>query len=151
MDVAGVFDRVQSHALELGLFETVNTHEPKAAPGQGLRCAIWVQAIGPLPLESGLAATTSRVEFSVRIYQNMLSEPMDAIDPAMLTAVDTLIGAYSGDFTLGGAVREVDCLGAAGAPLSAQAGYINQDGKLFRVMTITLPVVVNDAWTQEAT
>jgi hypothetical protein len=32
--------------------------------------------------------------------------------------------------------------------LSAQAGYINQDGKLMRVMTIMLPLVVNDAWVQ---
>lgn len=150
MDVAGIFDKVQSHAMQLGLFEQVNTHEPKSAPGKGLRCAIWVQQIGPLPAASGLAETSSRVEFSVRIFQSMLSEPMDAIDPAMLSAVDVLIGAYSGDFTLGGAIRDVDCLGAYGTPLSAQAGYINQDGKLFRVMTITLPCVVNDAWTQEA-
>jgi hypothetical protein len=42
----------------------------------------------------------------------------------------------------------VDLLGSAGAPLSAQAGYLNQDGRLFRVMTLTLPIIVNDVWDQ---
>jgi carbon-monoxide dehydrogenase large subunit len=32
--------------------------------------------------------------------------------------------------------------------LSAVAGYINQDGKVLRVMTLTLPLVVNDVWSQ---
>ena len=42
--VATLFDRVQSHAMTLALFESVNTHEPKSAPGSGIRCAIWVQS-----------------------------------------------------------------------------------------------------------
>jgi hypothetical protein len=42
----------------------------------------------------------------------------------------------------------VDLLGQFGTPLSAQAGYVNQDGRLFRIMTITLPLVVNDVWGQ---
>ena len=44
----------------------------------------------------------------------------------------------------------VDLLGMAGSPLGAQAGYINQDGALYRVMTITLPLLITDAWTQAA-
>jgi hypothetical protein len=78
----------------------------------------------------------------------MLAEPQDAIDPAMLDAVDLLCGAYSAGFTLGGALRSIDLLGTYGAPLSAKAGYLTQDSKLYRVMTITLPCIVNDLWTQ---
>jgi hypothetical protein len=32
--------------------------------------------------------------------------------------------------------------------MTARAGYINQDNKMYRVMTITLPLVVNDTWLQ---
>lgn len=148
LGVAGITASVQSHAETLGLFETVNLHEPKSKPGTGLTCAIWADKIGPASGSSGLASTSVLVVFAVRLYTPMLQQPYDAIDPNMLSAVDALMGAYSGVFTLEGQVREVDLLGEFGTPLSAQAGYITQDGKLYRVMTLSLPLVVNDLWTQ---
>lgn len=148
MDIVGIVAQVTSHAASTGLFETVNSHEPKNAPGNGLACAVWADRIGPLPFASGLAETTTLITMNVRIYSSMFSQPYDNIDPNIMTAVDTLFNAYTGAFTLGGAVRDVDVLGQFGSPLSAQAGYINQDGKLMRVMTILLPLVVNDAWAQ---
>jgi|SRR5882762_12793 len=148
MDIAGLFAAVESHALALGVFERVNMHEPKTSPGSGLTAAVWIQAIAPVTT-SGLATTSGRIEFSTRIYTNMLTEPQDAIDPNMVAAVDALLGAYSGDFDLGvTGVRDVDLLGQHGVPLSALAGYLNQDGKLYRVMTVTLPIIINDLWAQ---
>lgn len=142
-----IFDRVQSHALATGLFERVNTHEPKNAPGLGLTASIWVDALGPIR-SSGLAETSGRVAIMVRVQTNMVAEPQDAIDPNMLAAVSTLLAAYSGDFTLGANVRGIDLLGAYGTGLSAQAGYVEQDGTMFRIMDITVPVIVNDIWSQ---
>lgn len=148
INIDAILNRLVSHAMTLGHFERVNQHEPKNAPGNGLSCAIWLDAINPVPAHSGLRATTGRVAFMARVYTSMLTEPPDFVDPNILKAVVDLMGAYSGDFELGGNVRNVDLLGQAGAPLQAQAGYLNQDGKLFRVMTITLPVIVNDVWEQ---
>lgn len=148
LNVTGILDALVSHSAASGLFDAVLTHEPKSSPGTGVTTAIWCQSIGPLPRDSGLASTTTRVEFTQRVYSPMMSDPQDAIDPRVLAAVDALMGTYSGDFTLGGLVRNVDCLGAAGAPLSARAGYLVQDGKLFRVMDIVIPCVVNDLWSQ---
>ena len=150
VDLAPLVDAAVSHALTTGLFEKVNGHEPKSAPGSGLTAAVWAQSIGPVQ-SSGLSSSSGRVELNVRIYTNMLSEPQDAIDPRMIAATSTLLSQYSGDFDLGvTGVRNVDLLGLAGVPLSAQAGYLNQDGKLYRVMTLTLPVIVNDVWDQAA-
>ena len=56
--------------------------------------------------------------------------------------------ASSGDLDLGEEVRCVDLLGQTGRALSAQAGYLEQDSKLFRVVVITLPLIVNDLWDQ---
>jgi hypothetical protein len=141
-------DAIQSHALATGLFERVNAHEPKSSPGNGLTAAVWAQSVFPVPAASGLTSTTGRIEFNVRIYQNMIAEPQDAIDPAMLAAVDELFALYSGDFTLGGSIRNVDLLGAHGAPMSAQAGYLEVGNGNYRIMTITLPLIVNDLWNQ---
>jgi len=147
INATGILDSILSHALASGLFERVNGHEPKSAPGNGLSAAVWLDSIGPV-VSSGLAATSARLAVNVRLYTAMLADPQDAIDPNLIAAVDTLMTACSGDFDLGGNVRNVDLLGQAGTPLSAQAGYLNQDGKLFRVMTILLPLIVNDVWEQ---
>ena len=143
----GLVDALVTHAQASGRFETVNSHEPKSAPGNGLRVAIWADKVTPVRT-SGLNITSALVTLMVRVYSNMVSEPQDAIDPEIVGAVDVLMAAYSGDFELGGLAREVDLLGAYGAGLSAQAGYLNQDGRLYRVVTITVPILVNDAWTQ---
>lgn len=150
IDVTGLFDKLESHALSLGYFERVNGHEPKNAPGAGVSAAVWIQDLRPAPAASGLSSTSARLVFSVRVYQNMLTEPQDSIDPAVVAAVDGLIRAYSGDFTLDGTVMVVDLLGAHGVPLSATAGYINQDGQMMRVVTVTVPCIISDAWTQTA-
>ena len=149
--VRTLFDQVVSHAASLGIFERVNSHEPKNAPGSGLSCSVWAGPIGPIARASGLASTSGRVVFNIRVYSSMLAEPQDDIDREILTATSVLMGAYSGDFTLGGNARAIDLLGMYGTPLSADPGYINHDGKLFRVMEITLPVIVNDMWSQTAT
>lgn len=146
--VNGLFAAAQSHAMTLGLFERVNTHEPKNAPASGLVCAIWVQSIAPLGRASGLNATSGKVELRARIYTSMLAEPQDYIDPAVLAAASTLMAEYSDNLTLGGTVRNVDLLGQWGTPLSAVAGYVTIAGKIFRVMEVTLPIIINDLYAQ---
>ena len=148
LNITAILDSVQSQVEALGLFETVNLHEPKSKPGNGLTCAIWADKVGPAIGGSGLDNTSALVVMAVRVYTSMLQEPYDLIDPNMISAVDGLLTAFSGAFTLSGNLRDVDLLGEFGTPLTAVAGYINQDGKLLRVMTITLPLVVNDVWKQ---
>ncbi|MFB4312933.1 hypothetical protein [Actinomadura sp. 21ATH] len=148
MDVVPILAALESHAMASGRFERVNLHEAKSAPGPGLTAALWVQKIRPWAAASGLDATSGVVTFMLRIYQNMLAEPQDAIDPTILSAIDHLAGAYSNDFTLDGLIRNVDLLGASGESLSAQAGYISIDRQLMRVMDLTIPCIVNDLWEQ---
>lgn len=143
-----LIDNVASVCMATGLFERVNQHEPKSAPGNGLSAAVWAQTISPSPRFSGLSETAARVEFMIRIYSNMLQEPQDAIDPNVMGAVDALMAAFSGDFQLDASVFVIDLLGMAGNPLSAKAGYLNQDGKLFRVMDIVCPLVIDNVWSQ---
>ena len=148
VDLGALIDAAASHALATGQFERVNTHEPKSAPGYGLTAAVWVQSVASIQ-GSGLDSASARVELSVRIFTKMLTEPQDMIDPHMIQATNTLINAYAGDFDLGvTGVRAVDLLGMAGLPVRAEAGYVNQDGTLYRVMTVFLPIIINDVWAE---
>ncbi len=149
LPITDITDRVVSHAASLGLFETVNESEPKNAPGNGLTCAVWAERI-ELIRSSGLNVSSARLVFNVRIYSSINAAPDDAIDPAMLNAVDRLFAAYALDFTLGDLVRHVDLLGAHGTPLGAQAGYLLVEGGEYRVMTIVLPLIVNDLYPEGA-
>lgn len=146
LDVTGIFDNLTSHAMALGIFERVNNHEPKMAPNSGLSYSIWFQAV--TPSKSGLASTSCLVVFNSRVYQSMLMEPQDLIDPLVLGAVDSLMTAYQGDFDCGSKARNIDVFGEEGVKLAAVAGYINQDNKLYRCITLTIPVIVNDVWNQ---
>lgn len=142
-------DDMASFAMSTGYFDRVNQHEPKNAPGRGLTCAMWIDRIQPARGQSGLVATTARVTFNVRVYTSMLQNPQDMIDPNVMAASDALFEAYSSHFTFNGDAAWIDLMGATqGHPLEAQSGYINIDNKVYRVMTISVPCIVNDAWPQ---
>ena len=148
--ISDILDKIVSHAAAGGWFENVNSHEQlENAPGNGLTCSVWVDAITPIR-SSGLDSTSVRLTVYVRIYTSNDQMPRDAIDPHMVSATDDLLRAYISDFTLGGLVRQVDVRGAYGPQLDARAGYINLSGAVSRVMTITLPLIVNDLWDEEA-
>jgi hypothetical protein len=144
-----IIDEVVSHALRSGHFRAVNEHEP-TTPVEGPFCAVFWQAMRPSRRSSGLNVTSVVLVLNVRIYGKLISEPSDEIDPVIAKAAAYLMNAYNGDFELADNVRNVDIFGAEGDPLEAVAGYIgfNNPSILQRVMTITLPLIVNDVWTQ---
>lgn len=149
-DFSAIIQTVADHALASGLFETVNQHEPKNAPGNGLNAAIWIDYIGPANNQSGLNKTTGLLVVTNRVYSSMFQTPYDDIDPNLLSAVNTLMVAYSGDFQFGAKVKNVDLLGMSGRKLEAQAGYVPIDNKVMRVMEINIPLIINDLWNQVA-
>lgn len=143
-----LFDAVVSDVQMTGYFDKVNTHEPKAAPRTGMHAALWLSAINPIGLASGLAATTAQVVFTLRMYKQMLAEPQDMIDPLMARACASIMRRYHDDFDFEGLIRNVDLLGTFGVSLSAISGYLNVDGTMYRIIDITIPCIVNDVWVQ---
>lgn len=142
-----IVDVVTSHAHASGLFDAVSGHEPKSAPGSGLTCAVWVNGITPVR-SSGLNSVSVRLELQVRIFLSTRIDPGDRIDPKMVDAVDTLLTAYIGDFTLGDNTRCIDIFGSDGNSLRAIPGYVVQDNAQYRVFDIFIPVIINNAWTE---
>jgi len=135
--------------LRTGAVDRVNRHEPKSKPGLGLSAAVWLNSLGPAPgARHALNRTTGLVVINERLTIPMLSPPEDEIDPALYRAVGLIIEGISEDFTLGGVCKNVDLLGESGQALSAAAGYYSQDGTPYRVMMLTIPLIVNDLWGQ---
>jgi hypothetical protein len=138
-----VIDSLVSHAASLGHFERVNTVEPKSAPGNGLYCFIFLDRMAPAL--SGLDSVSVAMTFTVSLRTPMMSTYSDdLIDPQLMSALDDLMTAYSNDFQLDGTVRTVDLM-----QVRIQAGYIEQDNKVYRAVDISLPVIVNDVWEEE--
>lgn len=137
-----------SHAQGLGLFTQVLGHEPVSAPGSGLIYAMWVTDVMPIPARSGLDSVSVRLELNGRVFMPADSEPQDGVDVSMLDAVDGLMNAYSGDFELGGTVANVDLLGMHGGSLRARFGFTRFDSTTYRVATLTVPLIINNVWTE---
>lgn len=133
----------------LGAFEGITFHEPKNAPGSN-RAALWVDRLTTVAPASGLDVVTGQLVIQCRIYNRFNGEPQDAIDPEVVEAASAIIGAFVGGFTVDELIRNVDIFGIYGFPLSALAGYIHQDNVLYRVMTVQIPLIVNDLWTEVA-
>ncbi len=151
LDIRGIFDAVATHIGRTGWFDRISGHEPKNAPGTGMTAAVWLARLAPDRERSGLDATNARITLTVRLYSPMLAEPQDDIDLDLALATHAVMERISGDLTLGGLVHAVDLLGMAAADqLGGEAGYLNQDGKLYRVMVITVPCLVNNLFDQEA-
>lgn len=149
--VAALYDQLVSHAEKLGTFDAgVNPEEPWSAPNQGVWCAFAAPAIAPTGAASGLAAVSGRLEFKAVIGTSANVRPAGRADKTILAAAAGLLAEYSGAFSLGGTVRNVDLLGAHGTPLSGQPAFMSIGEHTFRVYEITLPVIVNDLWNEVA-
>ena len=147
LEIRPLIDKLRSHALSLGVFDSCGSHEPKSVPGTGITAALWVQRIRP-SIHSGLANTAASVEFTLRAYSNFIAEPQDEIDPRLVDAIDGLIAAYTADFTLGGAVMAIDLMGIEGTALEATAGYVTINQTILRVIDLTIPILLDSAWDQ---
>lgn len=149
LDITGILDAAVSHALSTGHFLSINEHESKQSNTSGITGEVWVHQISPIK-SSGLSNTSVRVELRFRIYGNTAAEPYDDIDTNITLAVDALFTNYIGDFQMFGTSRHIDIFGAYGQGLEVSTGYLNKDGREFRVFQIRLPVIVDDVWAQAA-
>lgn len=139
-----LFEAIRSYALELGIFQAAETHEPWNAPGNRLYCSIQLGPIRPVT-SSGLAQVSGQVTLLVRVWSSALQKPLDDIDPEVLAAACSLMGAFAGGFTIGGTVREIDLFA-----MSAQPAYVDFEGKPFRTVEIQVPLIINDMFAEVA-
>lgn len=150
LDIASPRAALTSHAQALGYFGNVLAREPLSSPGSGLTYAVWVGTLDPLPSASGLASTSVRVTFNGRVYLPADTEPIDDVDIQLTNAATDLMAAYTSDFTLGGAVRNIDLLGEYGETMRARYGYLDIGSTTYRIATLSIPTIHSNVWGQVA-
>ena len=146
--ITTTLSNIVSSMQTLGIFDRVNSVEPKAPPGNGLTAAVFFASAQPATAASGLGSASGLYVFTCRVYSNMLQEPADQIDSQLIRATDAVCDALAGDFDMGATVRNLDIFGAHGTPLLARAGHVDVGGQMYRAIDITIPLIVNDAWAE---
>ena len=146
-ELAPALDALRSICRKSAGFEIVHPHEPRKPPVSGFSVGAWLNAMDPVPRRSGLAATSLRVEFNVRIYLPMSGRP-EAIDTETARRVDLIFRALHDDITITPADHEIDWLGAYGETVRARSGWLTIENTLVRIMDIFVPIIVNDAYAQ---
>lgn len=142
-DAENLFSQVRSRAKNLGIFPGgVISHDPESTPAGRLSCSIALGPVKPVT-SSGLAAVSVQITLMIHIWSFAMQRPLDDIEPEVLGAVALMMGSLAGGFTLGGTVREIDLF-----EMHAEPGYVDFEGKEFRTMTITVPMTLNDCWTE---
>lgn len=151
MTPTGLLAAIESHLRGCGMFDVVNMHESASPPGRGINAEVWEDSLTTVRAVSGLNVVSVRIVYTIRVLCLADREPRDTIDRDLLDVVSKLFETFCGDFELGGQVLQVDLLGAHGLALSSQSGYLLVDGSTrYRIRTITLPLIIDDLWTEVA-
>lgn len=144
--IAAAVDKLMSTAGASGYFERCQAFEPKSNPGTGLTFATWINDLLPIPLHSGLDATSIRVHMTCRVYSSMLADPQDEIDTKLAQASSYLLTQLTADFGIDGAY--IDLLGAYGDALGTNLGYVELDESVFRIADTLVPFICADVFDQ---
>lgn len=145
-DIKAIYQALESHAVRLHAFQKVNMQEPTSSPGTGVYCSFTLGPFTPFAAGSGLNSTTVKFTMIAGIWSQAAKRGVDPVDPQVLAAMVALMGALSGDFTLGGLVRSIDLVNMTGQP-----GWVEFDGSQCRAMQVQIPITINDVLAQAAT
>ena len=149
-DIKATLDQVLTHLLASGYAGQALILEPKSPPsGAGITCALWMTSTGVVQIMAG-RNTVEVHTVNVRLYRNMLSEPQEAIELELAQAASELLADFIGEYDLGANIRNVDVAGQFGTPIGTQWGYVQISGVMFRIVDITLPLVVDGSATAVA-
>ena len=81
---------------------------------------------------------------TLRGYMPMLSGDAFEDEMALDAAMTELKRDMAGDFDLGGTVRNIDVAGQYSGGLETESGYIELSGTQFKIVDMTIPVIVDD-------
>lgn len=145
-----LFDAVKSTTQKLNRFASTEIDEPWNSPGKGLYCSVTLGPLRPQGARSGLNKTSGTLTLIATIWAHGVPRTGGRVDPQVLAAAVALMRALSadldfGDFGLAGTVRNIDLMS-----MSADPGWADFQDAKYRVVIVTVPVVLNDMFAQSA-
>lgn len=156
IDIAAVHQWIMDHAAAVVGAPAVLGFEPKSridygAIGNATMIAVWFStAPEPIGVRPGLSSTAARIEFVIRLHRNALGDSAAMLLTERTLAIDSasMMTRLFGDIRESATNTWFDPRGQTGELVKAPTGFIDIDKQLNRVCTITLGVVVDDAWTE---
>ena len=94
--------------------------------------------------------TIERHDIVLRIFRNILSQPIGDIETDVAKAVTDLGNDLAGAFRLGGEVRGIDFGGMHGSPLTTDWGHLEVSGNRYRIADMAIGLIVDDSSTLAA-
>ena len=152
-DVSSSLHAIETYALNLGLFQTVRIGEPNQPVGQGFHAAIFMNTVDIGLIYSGGQTRENHV-MTLRIYKDLLAEntnPQINLESEIAVVVSKLFESLLGDTDLESTIMSIDAAGMDGQGMSASFGYSELGGSAYRIVDITIPLIVNGSSTLAGT
>jgi len=143
-DITTTINMVASFLEKRGEYTNVQIGEPKSPPVGDLSAAVFVASASVVGLT--LQTTIEIHEITVRLYRNMLEEPEEDNEIRISQAVTGIVSDLLGDYDLGASIRNI-AVGEYGQSLSATYGYLDLGGTMYRMVDITVPLLVDGSAT----
>lgn len=146
--VQTTLQNIESYLAASGYFQSTQVGEPKKPPEAEFSASVFMSRVSVVELT--LNSTIEVHVPTVRIYRQMFAEPEENIEFDLGRIISQVSSDLLGEYDLGATIRNVDAGGQHGTPLSAQWGYLDVGGTMFRIVDMTVPLIVDDSATLAA-
>jgi len=143
-DITSTINVVVSFLQKRGEYSLVQIGEPKSPPRGDLAAAVFVSDASVVGVT--LQTTIEIHELTIRLYRNMMEEPEEDNELRISQAVTGIVSDLLGDYDLGASVRNI-AVGEYGRTVSATYGYLDVGGTMYRMVDISVPLVVDGSAT----
>ena len=139
-----------THATGTGLFAAgaVIGYEPKSRLRAWPAFAGWFAGLRAVPERSSLDATAALLTWTARIHYDAIGADQTTVERSLMHATDQLFAEYFGDLVIAGMDAWLDAKGQVGEPIASETGFLTIDNQANRVATITVGVVIDNAWAE---
>jgi hypothetical protein len=145
-NITSTLDTLNSHLRKTGVIRHSQIGEYKSIPNtKECYAAIWMS--DARVAMATLADTIEVHTVTVRLYWGAFEEPIVNIELGLAKAVSDIVNEWSGDFTLGATVRNIDIAGELGTPLTSVWGYADVSGLIYRIVDLEVSLIVDGSST----
>ena len=144
--IKATLQQIETYLQRSGYFSTVMVGEPKSPPeGDKMAAAVFMRSAAVV--STTLNGTIEVHAVNVRLYRNMLKEPVADIEYEMTEGVSEVSTDLLGDVNLGDRIRAIDVAGIHGSGYRTDFGYADVGGVMYRVADIQFGLIVDDSAT----
>lgn len=144
-NLTNTLDRIVTYLQGDGGIRTAQAGEPKSPPTgvQGVFASVIMRSTSIVALT--LNGTIEQHVILIRLYRDMLAEPQKSIEVDLATAAQRIQADIAGEYDLGASIRSVDVGGEYGEPMRTDWGYVTISDRMYRIVDISVPLLVDDS------